>query len=447
MTNSDPDCSKPLIVGFGVTGRAVAAALLDRGHRATVVDDRLDDAGVQLASELGLDLLVAPSDTEIAEQIHNASVLLPTPGLPDHHRAIVAARNAGLPIRSEFDLARLWDNRPLVAITGTNGKTTVTMLVTEALNRSGVKAAAVGNTEVPLVEALGDQTIDCFVVEASSFRLGHTGCFSPRVATWLNLAPDHLDNHGTVDEYIHAKAALWRDLLPDSVVIGNAEDEIVMAHVPASDDRPLDIETFGLNTGTWRVDHGHLVGPQGAVVAITDLPRRQPHDLANAAAVAATAHAAGASLEAIAATLIAFEGFEHRVQRVGTWNDITWYDDSKATVPHATLAAVGGFDSVVLIAGGRNKGLDLAPLAQSVPPVKAVVAIGDATEEVRTVFSRLVEVRTAASMRDAIEAANDLASPGDAVLLSPSCTSFDWYPNYNARGRDFSALVNERFSP
>ncbi|MEZ5379015.1 MAG: UDP-N-acetylmuramoyl-L-alanine--D-glutamate ligase [Acidimicrobiales bacterium] len=438
-TNAEVDLGSPLVVGFGVTGQAVTRALVSRGVTPTVIDDRPSDVARQTAETLGVELIVAPSSDEVAGLVGVASVLLPTPGLPDHHVAVATARAQGLPIRSEFDLARLWDDRPIVTITGTNGKTTVTMLVTEALERSGRHAVAVGNTEVPLVEALDDPTVDVFVVEASSFRLGHTGCFAPAVATWLNLAPDHLDNHGTAEAYEAAKAAIWRDLGPDSVAIGNLDDPAVMRHLPE-----VNSVTFGLDAGDWRIENGHLVGPAGAVVAVADLVRRQPHDLTNAAAVAATAFAAGAALEHIAATLIDFVGLDHRVQLVGEWDGVAWYNDSKATVPHATLAAVGGFASVVLIAGGRNKGLDMAALAAAVPPVRAVVATGDAAAEIAAVFEPLVEVRQAGSMEEAVAQAGTLASSGDVVLLSPSCTSYDWYANYGERGRDFMRLVKER---
>ncbi len=436
----DVDLSSPLVVGFGITGRAVARALAQRGHRAVIVDDDPSPEALAGAKALGLEVVTGADDELLADLVDRASVLLPTPGLPDHHRVMVAARAAGLAIRSEFDLARLWDGRPIVAITGTNGKTTVTMTVMEALVRSGRRAVAVGNTDVPFVTAIEDSSTEVFVVEASSFRLGHSGRFAPDVATWLNLAPDHLDNHGTVEAYEAAKAAIWRDLPPDGVAIANAEDSAVMAHLPK--DRAT--VTFGLDAGDWRIEQGHLVGPEGAVVAVADLARRRPHDLANAAAIAATARAAGASLEAIAATLLAFTGLEHRVEWVGEWDGVGWYNDSKATVPHATLAAVGGFESVILIAGGRNKGLDLGGLAAGVPPIKAVVATGDAGPEIATVFEPLVPVVMATTMSQAVDEAARLATAGDIVLLSPACTSYDWYRNYGERGSDFVRLVKER---
>ncbi len=432
------DLSAPLIVGFGIVGRAVARALVARGSTPVVVEDRPTDAGRTAADEIGIELWEAPDASALADRLGSFSLLLPSPGVPDHHPCFAAASAAGVPMASEFDLARLWDDRPLVAITGTNGKTTVTMMVTDILERSGRKAAAVGNTEIPLIEALDDPAIEVFVVEASSFRLGHSQRFSPRVATWLNFAPDHLDAHASLDHYRRAKAAIWAHLDDGAVAIANAEDPEVLGLAPDGAVR------FGLDAATgaeWTVVDGVLVGPEGPIVAVADLPRRQPHDVANALAAGATASAAGASTEAIAEGLRAFGGLPHRLELVGEWAGVQWYNDSKATVPQATEAAAAGFDSVVLIAGGRNKGLSLDGLRRTVPPVRAVIATGDAAGEVTEVFDGLVPVTTAGSMEDAITQAEQAARPGDVVLLSPGCTSYDWYPNYVERGLDFRRLV------
>ena len=365
--------------------------------------------------------------------------------MPDHHPSFALAAERGVGVRSEFDLARAWDDRPVVAITGTNGKTTVTMMVTDALEAGSVRAEAVGNTEVPLVRAIDDPTTEVFVVEASSFRLAHSACFRPRVATWLNFAPDHLDAHASLAAYEAAKASIWAGIgggEQGAVAVANADDEVVMAHARPLIDRSATVHTFSIaGPADWCVRDGDLVGPDGPFAAVSDLKRRQPHDLANALAVAATATAAGGPLAGVVTAVTSFDGLAHRLEFLGSRDGIDWYNDSKATVPHATVAAVGGFGSVVLIAGGKNKGLSLDPLRETVPPVRAVVAVGDAGPEVSAVYDGLVPVEPASSMVDAIRAARSLAEAGDAVLLSPACTSFDWYPNYVERGLDFSALV------
>ncbi len=443
LGSDEIDLSSALILGFGITGQAVAEALVERGHHPLVVDDRPTAAAKQKAALLGLEIISAPSAACLGDVIRSATVFLPSPGVPDHHPAFALAAGRGLPVRSEFDLAGLWDDRPIVAITGTNGKTSVTMLVTEALVSSGIEAVAVGNTPTPLVAALADESIEVFVVEASSFRLAHSHGFAPTVATWLNFAPDHLDAHADLETYRRAKASIWAHLSPGAIVVANAEDAVVMAAAPAN----AEVVTFGLEVGDWRVVDGQLVGPGGPLIAIDQLSRNRPHDLANAACAAATAIAAGASEAGVAAALRSFVGLPHRVAPVGSWHGVAWFNDSKATVPQATLAAVGGFDSVVLIAGGANKGLDLSELAATVPPVHTVVAIGTAAAEITAAFDgTAAHVVAALSMAEAIAAADAAASAGDTVLLSPACTSFDWYDNYGQRGDDFVALVNERFA-
>src|SRR5581483_12328662 len=188
----------------------------------------------------------------------------------------------------------------------------------------------------------------------------------------------------------------------------------------------------------FHVDADHLVSDTGAVIAeVDELPRRFPHDLTNGLAAAATALNGGATVVGCHDALVRFEGLPHRISFVGERNGIRWYDDSKATTPNATLTAVGSFDSIVLIAGGQNKGLDLGVLAAAAPRIRAVVAIGDATAEIEAAFADTRPVVTATSMHDAVASAERLARDGDVVLLSPACASFDWYGSYGERGDDF----------
>ena len=437
---SDGSAEVALVLGLGLTGRAVVRALVARGGSAVVVDDRPTDTGRALCDELGIELVASPSEAELASVVGRVDVVVPSPGVPDHHPVFSLAAGEGVPILSEFDLAARWDDRPHVAITGTNGKTTVTELTRLMLEAAGRHAVAVGNTEVPLVAAIDDPTVDVFVVEASSFRLLHSSRYAPAVGTWLNLAPDHLDNHATLEAYVAAKARIWRDQSADQVAIGNADDEVVAAHLTRAPSRQV---TFGLTASAdHHLDGDRLVLADGSLLArVDELHRAFPHDLANALAAAASAVHGGGSTEGAREALLAFRGLPHRVALVGEAGGVRWYDDSKATAPHATRAAVRGFPSVVLIAGGRNKGLDLQELAEEADHVRAVVAIGEAAPDVAAAFDGVRPVRTAASMDAAVEEAASLAHPGDAVLLSPACASFDWYGSYAERGDDFVRAV------
>ena len=414
---------RALVYGMGVTGEAVADALERHGVAVLRADDD-------------------PARGGAGSSLDDVDVLVPSPGVPEHHPVVVEAMRRGMPVVSELDLATDWDegHRPIVAITGTDGKTTVTTMVTEMVVASGRNAMAVGNTDVPFVAAL-DAEVDVFVVEASSFRLRWAERFAPNVATWLNLAPDHLDWHGSVGAYADAKARIFEHQSAGDVAIGNADDPAVMKALSTAPARHL---TFGAAGGDYRVRDGELITPHGeVVVGVADLPRALPHDVANALAAAATSLEAGATLDAVRAVLTSFRGLPHRVAFVTEVDGIRWYDDSKATAPHATAAAVAGFEHVVLIAGGRNKGLDLSALADTADHVRAVVAIGESAPDVIAAFRPRVPVTEAASMDEAVAAARRAAHAGDAVLLSPGCASFDWYRSYAERGDDFVRAVRE----
>ncbi len=426
-----------LVLGLGVTGRAVTEALTRRGSEVVVAEDRPTEAHRALAAELSVELLESPDRARMEDALAGAEVLLPSPGVPDRHPLFALATAAGVPVRSEFDLAAEWDDRPLAAVTGTNGKTTVTHLVADMLTRSGVAAAEAGNVEVPLVAAIDDATVDVFVVEASSFRLGHTHHWAPRVGAWLNFAPDHLDVHADLEAYEAAKARLWADQGPDDVAVANNDDPVVARHRGAA--RRL---TFSLDdVADATVVDGDLVVMGEHLLPVAELGRRLRHDQANALAASLVALTSGATPEGVVEALIAFDGLPHRVQLVAEQGGVSWYDDSKATTPHATRAAVDGFPSVVLIAGGRNKGIDLSDLVGPDASLRGVVAIGEAAGEVAAAVSGIAPVKEASSMDDAVADAAAFAQAGDAVLLSPGCASFDWYSSYGERGDDFARAV------
>jgi UDP-N-acetylmuramoylalanine--D-glutamate ligase len=284
-------------------------------------------------------------------------------------------------------------------------------------------------------------------VEATSFRLRWLTCFAPMVGTWLNLAQDHLDWHPGLDAYAAAKARIWEFQEPADTAVAFADDPVVMAHAAHCTAR---LVTFGRGDDggplASRPDYheadGQLVTPHGRLLAVSDLWRQFPHDRTNALAAAATVLEGGlATPDGVRDALRAFAGIHHRIELVAEGAGVRWYDDSKATTPHAALTAIRGFERVVLVAGGRNKDLDLGPMAAEPDRMVGVVAIGDAAADVARAFEGVCPVTTASSMEAAVDAAGAMAAPGDAVLLSPGCASFDWYGGYAERGDHFARLA------
>ena len=440
-----------LVYGLGLAGAATVRALQRRGAAIVAVDD--DERRRAVADELGVELIVAPDAVELARRVAVADLVVPAPGVPETHPLFATARAAGRTVVSELELAYEWEQsrpggpRPMLAVTGTDGKTTTTLMAVAMLQAGGVRAVAAGNTDVPLVEAVDDDELGAFVVECTSFRLAWTERFRADAAAWLNLAEDHLNWHASMATYEAAKARIFSQQRPTDVAIGYVSDPAVMAHLRAAPGRQ---RTFGFDGADYRVDgtgpHAELVGPDGRLASVASLRRALPHDVTNGLAAAALVLETGlVEPAAVADALSGFEGPPHRIALVGDAGGVQWYDDSKATTPHASSAAIRGFDHVVLIAGGRNKGLDLSPMAAEPRRVRTVVAIGEAAGDVAAAFAGAAPVTTASSMAEAVDRAGRAAQPGDVVLLSPGCASFDWYPDggYPARGDDFTRHVRE----
>lgn len=435
-----------LVYGIALAGDALAARLVRHGWRVLVADDAPTDAKRDLAAALGTALVESPAGEALAALLAEADIVCPAPGVPETHRVVLAAVAAGIPLRTEIDMAYEWEQerpggpRPMLAITGTDGKTTTTVLTAHILETAGLRAAAVGNTEVPLVAALDDD-VDVFAVECSSFRLNWLDSFRAEASVWLNLAPDHQNWHTSMASYEAAKARLWAHRRPTDVAIGFADDPIVMRNLAAAGGIT---RTFATTGADYRVEGAHLVGPTGVIAPISCLTRSLPHDLTNALAASALVLESGLATAAdVQEALATFRHPPHRIEPVAEIRGVRWFNDSKATSPHAALTAIRGFERIVLLAGGQNKGLDLASLASEHARVKAVIGLGTAAEEVTAAFEAHCPTRVATSMAQAVALANELAVAGDVVLLSPACASFDWYPGggYPARGDDFKQLV------
>lgn len=424
-----------LVLGGAVAGTAAVSLLERLDAEITIFDERPE--------------AVAPFETSAhrtasgawdAALLDNIDVVIASPGFAPGAAAVVAADEAGLPVWNEVELALQQMTCPIVAVTGTNGKTTVVELTTAMLKASGMVATAAGNIGHAISNVALDEW-DAVVLEMSSFQLARTESLRPRVAVLLNLAPDHLDWHGTFEHYATSKARIFQHLGVEDVLVYDADDAGASALVDGAPGRHVPVSGSRRSGDGFGVEGDALVVPGSSIdldrLQVTDVPYRM--DLA-AAAVAASE--LGATREAVESVMVNFSPGVHRRSVVGTWDEITWVNDSKATNPHAALAAIDAYENVVLIAGGQNKGLDLSPIAAA-PNVRHYIVLGEAANEMLTAIGDRPATRVA-SIEEAIQIAEDLAIPGDTVLLSPGATSWDMFGSYKERGDLFTRLVLER---
>ena len=438
-----------LVFGLAVAGQAVARELVKRGESVVLADDNESESHRVFAEEIGMPIVALNHSSEINQLLKSVTRLAPAPGIPEGHPVIVAARELGVEICSELELAYRFEQRrgigprPMVGITGTDGKTTTTLMAAAIIESAGLRTLAVGNTDLPLISAL-DTDAQAFAVECSSFRLAHIQQFRMSASAWLNFAPDHLDWHSNLNDYFSAKAKMWAHCIEGDIAVAPFDNQQIVDIAQASKAR---VVTFGIADGDYHVNEGWLCGPMGRIMPISDMGRSLPHDVTNALAAAAVCLESGLATVADAAiALQKFKNAPHRIQFVGEKGGVRWFNDSKATSPHAVSVALKSFESIVLIAGGKNKGLDLSALAKQPSRMRAVVAIGDASDEVARAFKGVCEVRSATTMQEAVNTAGSIAQQGDVVLLSPGCTSYDWYANYGQRGDDFMKCVGKLLS-
>jgi UDP-N-acetylmuramoylalanine--D-glutamate ligase len=423
--------SRLLVLGAGVSGVAAARLATRLGHTVTVYDARPAAAGLP-----GVAVAVGAWDPLL---LSGVDLVVTSPGFSERSAPVVDALEAGLPIIGEVEFAwRHLPPRPCVAVTGTNGKTTVTGLVSEMLERGGVRAPALGNIGTPLSDAVSDPP-DVLVVEVSSFQLRFVETFKADAAVLLNLAPDHLDWHGSFAAYAAAKARVFERQEPSDVAVYDADDAGAARLAAGSTARRIPVSGRRLPEGGGGVVEGRLV-VGGVSAHLDDLAVSDPAFLLDLAAAAAAAIEAGAAVAQILETWRAFRPGPHRRTLVAELGGVAYVDDSKATNPHAALAAIRSYPSVVLIAGGLAKGLDVTPLVRE-PNVRRVVALGEASVDLVAADPRRVEA--APTMEAAVRIAAGEASAGDTVLLAPGCASFDMFESYAGRGEAFATAVRE----
>jgi UDP-N-acetylmuramoylalanine--D-glutamate ligase len=433
-----------LVLGLARSGVAAALVLRERGAEVMGCDAGSGDrpelaAAAGRLREAGVEVRLDASGVDLAAR---ARTLIKSPGVPQDAPAVRAARSRGATVLGELELAwRLIPNE-FVAVTGTNGKTTTTEWIGHVHREAGLMVAVAGNVGIAASSlALGDGLpADATVVcEASSFQLEDTLAFSPEAAVLLNLSPDHLDRHGTYERYVAAKLRIFADQSNHDLAV--APSDLAVDDLPGCARRV----TFGSSPGADLSERaGQLWWGDAPLIAVGDLALPGAHNVENAMATAAVCLARGIDADGVAAGLRTFAGVRHRLERVAVKNGVTWVNDSKATNVASTIVALRAFPGGIhLIAGGRGKQQDFSPLGPVVAErCRAVYLIGEAAGELAAALEPSgVPLCPANDLGRAVGLARAGASPGEIVLLSPACASFDQYPDFEARGEHFRTLV------
>ena len=443
---------KVLVVGLGKSGLAAALFLRRRGAQVTVSDVRSAEA---LAKDIPA-LLEEGINVEAGGHglltFRRQDLIVVSPGVPLDTPELVQVRNFGLPIIGELELAARFLKGKTLAITGSNGKTTTTTLVGEILKEAGLPTLLGGNIGVPVISLIDESTDDTWLVlEVSSFQLESTREFHPSVAVILNITPDHLDRHGTFENYALAKERIFAEQTDADCLVLNADN----ARTAEASTRAT-ARTYWFSTeqpveqGAW-VANGQVQfrarqgGLAEEVLPIEAIPLKGSHNVENVLAAVCAARLAGAPAEAVRRAIENFKAVEHRLEFVCTINGVDFYNDSKATNVDATEKAIAAFpDGIHLILGGKDKNSDytlLSPLLRE--RVKAVYTIGSAAAKIESHLRGVVPIQLCQTLDRAVKAASRAARPGDTVLLAPACSSFDQFESYEHRGRVFKELVHE----
>lgn len=441
---------KVMVIGLGRSGIAAARFAALRGAHVTVLEKRnfpeLKGA-VSKLDNLRIEYSFGRNDPKLMLE---ADMIVVSPGVPLNIPGFDDARRKGIPIIGELELAVREIKTPIVAVTGTNGKTTTTSLIGHLLSACGFKTCVggnIGNALTGLIEEANKS--EWVVVEVSSYQIETTPSLSPGIAVLLNVTPDHLDRHASFEEYLNIKAQLFAALNKESYGIYNSADRAVEQAVKKSNGRLIPFDASAKkDTGGW-FDNGALWTKLGSREpekwSLKNVNLKGAHNRENILASIIVAALCGCEKDGIQHALQAFKGLSHRIEFVCEYNGVRYYDDSKGTNVGATLAALESFDApVILIAGGQDKGTGYETLIPAVKNrVKKMILMGEARQKMKKELGSLTKTVLAETMEDAVKLASESAVAGDVVLLSPACSSFDMFKDYAERGDVFVRAVKK----
>lgn len=444
-----------LVIGLGRSGVAAARYCTGVGAQVTVSDAKPEIAlrrNVEALEGLPVEFSLGENHPTLPAK---SDLIVISPGVPLDLPGLAEARAQGIPIIGELELAVQHAGAPIIAVTGTNGKTTTTALLGHLLTAAGMRVCVAGNIGTPLLDVLEEASAASFVIlEISSFQIDTTPSLKPQIAVWLNVTEDHLDRHGSFGQYVASKARLLSQVPPEGCAVYNIADNVVAEASQKALCRRFPFDATGKILSATRGEGGRawygggdlMVSVGGTSATRYNLAQAQIfglHNRENMLAALSAAELAGAAPEALEQGLYSFTGLPHRIEFVLEHQGVRYYDDSKGTNVGATTRALQSFaEPIVLIAGGLGKGADFTPLAEVVrKKVKKLVLIGEAAGQMEQQLAGAAGTARAATMEKAVELAFRAAEPGDAVLLSPACASFDMFKDYADRGRAFVSAV------
>jgi UDP-N-acetylmuramoylalanine--D-glutamate ligase len=440
---------KVLVVGLARTGIATALFCAERGARVTATEARPELEIAETAAKLRAAGVTLELGGHRPETFAEQDLIVPSPGVPPTMPALAAARAIGVPVWSEIELAWRFLRGRLICITGSNGKTTTTSLIGHILETAGLPVQVAGNIGTPLISRVDISSDTSFtVVEASSFQLESISAFRPDIAVLLNITPDHLDRHGSIEGYGGAKARIFENQTAEDAAVINADDAVAPQYAPAEPHVYWFSRSKRVASGCY-LRGAEIVfrceGTETVLLERKDIGLRGTHNIENVLAAAAAARLAGAEPAAIAEGVRTFAGVEHRIEYVATISGVEYFNDSKATNVDATLKALDAFPgNVLVILGGKDKGSDFRILRHALRShARMALLIGSAADKIEAELDGVIPVERAETLACAVEIASRRAKPGDTVLLAPACASFDQFENYEHRGRVFKKLVRE----
>jgi UDP-N-acetylmuramoylalanine--D-glutamate ligase len=448
MDNTFLHKKKLSVIGAARSGIAVAQLLRLQGADVFVSDsssaEKLQSSISSLQSEK-IEIEVGKH----SDRVYNCDLMVMSPGVPSNAPVVLEAQKRNIKVVSELEVASWCCRSPIVAITGSNGKTTTTTLIGRILDHAKKKHVVAGNIGTAFSSIVLELAeTDVAVLEVSSFQLDHIEAFKPKISILLNITSDHMDRYDhSMEKYAASKARIFKNQRLDDVLIYNADDEWTNRVVSRAQNRKIAFSIQQkLNEGAF-VENEKLVtslgGDKREVIDINQIFIKGIHNLYNSMAAALAGQLLGVTADSIQSTMKTFKGVEHRLEFVRELNNVRYYNDSKATNVDSVWYALQAFkEPIVLLLGGRDKGNDYSRLTTLVKKqVKAIVAIGESADRVEQAFRGTSAITKTTSMDDAVAAARSLAQSGDVVLLSPACASFDWFKNYEQRGQVFKELV------